>query len=236
MSTAIQALASRIKKLSREELLSLSPEDAAAIDYTLKDARCAEEVASFEAGPLYWLTNHTKTENPQYEDMGVPFLAPFPTKSYFVPLFEAFMKKSRQLYICKSRSLMTSWSAAGYAAWLAQYRQQEVLIQCQSQEKAEHIVDYVHQLWQNQEPWLKERHPLERASMLTVQWKGGGEVAGIPTGSDKVRAYHASLYILDEASFVPEGEECINAVLPSGARVIAISTASPGWFAEACTL
>jgi hypothetical protein len=32
MSTAIQALASRIKKLSREELLSLSREDAAAID------------------------------------------------------------------------------------------------------------------------------------------------------------------------------------------------------------
>ena len=94
----------------------------------------------------------------------------------------------------------------------------------------------MHQLWRNQEPWLAARHPLERASLLTVQWKGGGEVAGIPSGSDKVRAYHASLYILDEAAFVPEGEECINAVLPSGAWVIAISTASPGWFAEACTL
>src|SRR5215472_14786844 len=230
MSTAIQALASRIKKLSREELLSLSPEDAAAIDYTLKDARCAEEVASFEAGPLYWVSNFTKTENPQYEDMGVPFLAPFPKKSYFVPLFQALMKKSKQLYICKSRSLMTSWSAAAYATWMAQYRQEEVLIQTQSQEKAEHIIDYCAQLHRNQEPWLKERHPLERSSLLTISWKGGGEVAGIPAGADKVRAYHSTLYILDEAAFVPEGEQCINAVLPSGARIIAISTARAGWF------
>jgi len=220
--------------MSREELLALRPEEAQELHHTLVDARCAEETADFSSGVLYWLTQHTKTENPQCEDMGVPFLAPFPRKSYFIPLFEAFMKKSRQLYICKSRSMMTSFSAAGYAAWIAQYRQQEVLIQCMSEEIAEHIVDYVSQLWRNQEPWLRARHPLERANATTIQWKGGGEVAGIAAGPDKPRAYHASLYILDEAAFVPEGESCIASVIPSGARIICISTARPGWFAEAC--
>ena len=70
--------------------------------------------------------------------------------------------------------------------------------------------------------------------MLTVAWKGGGEVAGIAAGADKARSYHSSTYILDEAAHVPEGEECINAVLPSGARVIAISTARASWFGDQC--
>ncbi|HMK21299.1 MAG TPA: hypothetical protein VK466_03145 [Terriglobales bacterium] len=233
MSLAIQELASRIRQLSREELLSLTPDDAAQLDWTLEDARCAEAVASFDAGPLFWLTTLTKTENPQYQEMKAPFLAPFPKKSYFVPLFDAFLSRPKQLYIAKSRSMMTSWSAAGYAAWAAQWRQEETLIQTLSQEKAEHIIDYVWQLWSNQEDWLKERHPIERRSLLTVAWKGGGEVAGVAAGADKVRSYHSSTYILDEAAHVVEGEQCINAVLPSGANIICISTAKAGWFGDA---
>jgi len=83
-----------------------------AARYDEIDALCRQEVASFEAGPLLWLTRWTKTENPQYEDQGVPFLAPFPTKSYFVPLFGAFLARHEQLYIPKSRTMMTSWAAA----------------------------------------------------------------------------------------------------------------------------
>jgi hypothetical protein len=69
-------------------------------------------VASFDRGPLYWLTRHTKTENPQYEAQGLPFKAPFPSKSYFVPLFDAFLKNMatrRPLFMPKSRTMMTSW-------------------------------------------------------------------------------------------------------------------------------
>ena len=58
------------------------------------DALCRLEKASFDCGPLAWLTRYTKTENPQYEEQGLPFLAGFPRKGYFVPLFEAFLARS----------------------------------------------------------------------------------------------------------------------------------------------
>ena len=112
------------------------PKEAAAIDFTLKDARCAESVASFDRGPLYWLTRHTKTENPQYEAQGLPFKAPFPSKSYFVPLFDAFLKNiatRRPLFMPKSRTMMTSWAAMGFAAARAQRHREETIVQTLSE-------------------------------------------------------------------------------------------------------
>src|SRR5271165_7114962 len=97
---AISELTRRVRKLSREKLLELPPEELAQLEQVLTkakydqiDALCRQEVASFEAGPLLWLTRYTKTENPQYEEQGLPFLAGFPRKSYFVPLFGAFLAR-----------------------------------------------------------------------------------------------------------------------------------------------
>ncbi len=53
--------------------------------------RCSQEIASFDAGPLFWLTNLTKTENPKHAAQGLPYKNPFPKKGYFVPLFSAFL-------------------------------------------------------------------------------------------------------------------------------------------------
>jgi len=71
--------------MTEQELLALDPEILAEIDstfdgmvYERHDELCRREVASFDAGPLYWLTHLTKTENPQYEAQGLPLLAPFP--------------------------------------------------------------------------------------------------------------------------------------------------------------
>jgi hypothetical protein len=62
---------------------------------------------------LHSLTTLTQTENPQYEEQGLPFKSPFPKKSYFVPLFAEFLAKPKLLYIPKSRTMMTSWAAMG---------------------------------------------------------------------------------------------------------------------------
>src|SRR5579872_714393 len=232
---ATSELTKRLRNLSREELSQLSPQESAQIDWFLRDQRCAQPVASFSAGPLYWLTTLTKTENEQAEQQGLPFRAPFPKKSYFVPLFAEFLKKHQQLYICKSRTMLTSWSAMGYGAWCAQWRSEEVILQTATEAKAKHLVDYVRALWENQEPWLRERHPLRGRNTFEISWKSGGHFLAVPSGVDQVRSMHPALYIQEESAFLPEGGECLeSAVLPSGARVICVSSAAPGWFAEAC--
>ena len=47
---------------------------------------------------------------------------------------------------------------------------------------------------------------------------------------------YPTLYIQDESAFIPEGEAALNAVIPTGARFICISTASAGWFGDACSM
>ena len=71
------------------------------------DALLRQEVASFEAGPLLWLTRYAKTENPhqaQSEAKGqiVPFLAGFPRKSYFVICSGEFLARHNKLFIPKA--------------------------------------------------------------------------------------------------------------------------------------
>jgi len=244
MNLAISEVLDRVRALNRQQLLALDADDRAQIDsflsyhrYSGEEKKCAERVASFDAGPLYWLTQFTQTENPQAEDQGLEFRAPFPRKSYFVPLFAEFLiRQNRVLFIPKSRTMMTSWAAIGFATWAAQFNREETIVQTMNEDKCVHLIDYVRQLWENQDEWLRVRHPLVRKSSFSIQWEGGGEVAAIPSGADKIRSFHPTTYILDEAAHIPEGEECLGAVRPSGARIICISTAAPGWFAEQCTL
>lgn len=236
MPATIDKLKAELSKLTPEELKEFTPAELAEIDYTLKDAKCAERIASFDAGPLYFLTRLTATENPQHEAQGLPYKSPFPRKSYFVPLMNVFLERHPTLFIPKSRTLMTSWAAMGFAFWAAQWQREETVVQTANEEKCAHLVDYCRQLWEYQEPWLKQRHPLVRLNSLTIAWEGGGEVSSIPSGADKIRAYHPTTYIMDEAAFLPEGEECLAAVRPSGARIIAISSARAGWFGDQCQL
>ncbi len=247
MDTATQGLIDRLQELGPEGLANLDDEQIDQAIFHLTEAKhdeidalCRQEVASFEAGPLLWATKFTKTENPQYEAQSkesgqvVPFLAPFPRKTYFVPLFTEFMARHSRLFIPKSRTMMTSWSAAVFSTWCAQWKHEEVVVQCPNEDRALHFIDCVAQLTRYQEPWITQRHPLAKQSVFAISWKGGGEVAAIPGGANAIRAFHPTLYIQDESAFMAEGEEALNAVTPTGAKIICISTAAPGWFAEEC--
>ena len=129
---------------------------------------------------------------------------------------------------------MTSWGAMGFGFWDGQWNRAETVVQTANEDKCAHLIDYCRQLWDYQEPWLKQRHPLTRKSTFTIAWEGGGEVSAIPSGADKIRAFHPTTYVLDEAAYIPEGEECLNAVRPTGARIVAISSARAGWFGDIC--
>lgn len=212
-----------LEKLSEAEL-----EDIEAELQDLEDQRC-------EHDPLYWVQNCTLTENPQYAKQGLEFKSRFPKKSYFVPLFKAFATEDR-LFVPKTREMLTSWCAMIWAVNRAQWHQAEVVVQTESEDKAKKLLKYAKILYENQDDWLQKRHPLQgEASALSITWQTHGQIFGIPSGETKIRVHHPTIYIMDEAAFLPGAEGLYNAAHPVAQQIIAISSAGPGWFGNECT-
>lgn len=123
-----------------------------------------------------------------------------------------------------------------HATHRAQWFKAEVIVQTESEEKAKRLVSYAECLYRNQSKFLRDFHPLKgEASQLSIEWAEGGKLFGIPKGESKIRMYHPSLYVMDEAAFLPEAEQCYNAAHPVAKQIIAISSAGPGWFGDECT-
>lgn len=232
---ALDELINRVSAMSPEQMLELDNENRSAILAVLRraahdklDARCA-------ADPLYWAQNHTATENPKYLDEGREFVAPFPRKSYFRVLFDA-LRTEKRMFIPKTREMITSWSLMVWATNRAQWHRAEVIVQTNNEDKAKGLVSYAECLYRHQPDWLKARHPLKRtASLLEIEWANGGRVFGIPKGEHQIRLWHPTIYIMDEAAFLPEAEQCYNAAHPVAGQIIAISSAGPGWFGDMCS-
>lgn len=193
----------------------------------IRDERCKRDA-------LYWVQNWTNTENPKFAAQGVPFKAPFPRKSYFAPVFAEFYKYDR-LFIPKSREMITSWSVMAFAANRAQWHQAEVVVQTDSEDKAKELIGYASCLYRNQPEWLKALHPLMREpSQLEIEFRAGGRLFGIPKGVHKIRMFHPTIVIFDEAAFLPEFQQSYDTAHPVAGQIIAISSAGPGAFADLC--
>jgi hypothetical protein len=194
----------------------------------LRDERCKRDA-------LFWAQNWTRTENPHYREQGLEFRERFPKKSYFTVLFK-YLAENPHIFIPKSREMTTSWSVMAYATHRAQWLKAEVVVQTDSEDKAKQLVGYAECLYRNQEPFLKKLHPLaSEASQLSIEWADGGRVFGIPKGEHKIRMYHPTIYIMDEAAFLPEAQQCYDAALPVAKQIIAVSSAGPGWFGDECS-
>lgn len=123
-----------------------------------------------------------------------------------------------------------------WATHQAQWARAEVIVQADSEDKAKHLVGYAECLHRNQPEWLKRMHPLEaEASVLSMAWKDGGRIFGIPHGRHKIRAFHPTIVIFDEMSFLPEAELCYDVAHPVARQIIAVSSAGPGWFGDECS-
>jgi len=236
-------LINELAALTPEQLGRLDPEDFAEAEALVglygnekANEQIGRKVASFNAGPLLWLTQYTKTENPQHGSQGLPFIGPFPRKPYFVPLFEAFLKE-KHLLVPKSRTMMTSWSAVGYATWRAQWHNWDCIIQTDSLDKVKQLMEYASQLYRYQPDFLKAMHPLETGDPLIreLRFARGGRVMSIPSGANKWRVFHPSLSMFDELAFMEDGEQAWNAALPAAQQMIGISSAQASWFGDECT-
>lgn len=235
MATLTSGFESYCPEQIRAALPFLSIEERRELADALEAKESAEIDERCSRDPLHWAQEWTKTENPKYLEMGLPFKNPFPRKGYFVPLFETF-RTSRRLLCPKTRDMCTSWAAMVWATHQAQWRSAFAIVQSMKDTKAQELVEYAAILWREQPEFLKARHPLDGQTKNEMRWaKNGGRIMGVPAGENQIRTFHPTIWICDEIAFIPEAEECWNAVHAAGTpQMIGISSAGPGWMAEQC--
>jgi hypothetical protein len=190
--------------------------------------------------PLFWLQHCTRTRDSHWREAGEdsPY-RPFPDKPYFPPLIEQFQSEP-VVFIEKSRDMMLSGLGVGYFTHTAMTNdQREVLFQSQKEDKAAELVDYAKTLYTQQDEALKQRFPLARRlkeqASLKLEFANGSRIIGIPEGADQIRSYHPWGLLMDEAAFQPEAGEAYDAAVPVCQKIIVVSSAGPGWFADFLT-
>jgi hypothetical protein len=226
-----------LEKLDSTDLAALEAELEDEVNRQLNHAQQtnAEIDAQCAGDALYWLQNYTATENPKHQVQGLPYKAPFPRKSYFHPLFQAF-HRYRRLFVPKTREMLTSWCVIGDSTHRSQWDKWFVVVQTDAEKKAKELISYARILYDNQPEWMRALHPLKGdGSQTEIEWQSGGRILAIPGGVNKIRLYHPTRYVMDEAAFLPEAEQCYNAANPVAQQIIAISSAGPGWFGDECS-
>lgn len=211
----------------------LSPEKQELARQMIALDLMSRPVASFDSGPLYWLTKFTKTEDEHWFEKGTQFISPFPRKEYFLPVMQ-HMIDEKVLFIQKSREMMTSWEATGFATWGASKVGLFWLFQSEKDDKVIQLVNYARILHRNQPKWLIDQNPLIVDNDHELMWKRGGKIVGIPGGADQVRSWHPYGLISDESAFQQEFEASFNSAKPVCKKIICISTDAMGPFHTIC--
>jgi hypothetical protein len=141
------------------------------------------------------------------------------------------------VFIEKSRDLMISWLCVGFFTHEAMTNdQREVLFQFQKEDKAAELVDYAKTLYEQQDERLKRCFPLAKPlgeqAALRLEFANGSRITGIPEGADQILSYHPWGLLMDEAAFQPEAGEAYDAAVPVCQKIVVVSFAGPGWFAD----
>ena len=136
--------------------------------------------------------------------------------------------------------MMLSWLCVGYFTHAAiTTERREVSFQSQKEDKAAELIDYARILYEQQPQALKQRSPLAKPlrsqSSLKLEFANGSRLVGIPEGADQIRSYHPWGLLMDEAAFQPEAGEAYDAAVPVCEKIVVVSSAGPGWFADFVT-
>jgi hypothetical protein len=179
-----------------------------------------------------WLTEYTKTKDEQ--DAVNPY-KPFPQKPYIQPILKVLEVES-PVFFEKSRTMLISWTVSGWAAHKGFTRPAiQVIFQSEDEDRAVNDVNYVKELWKNSPDSLRDRWKLNKSVELQPQESfslaNGSEFIALVGNPKKIRSFHPTIYVLDEAAHVEQAEESWNTALATNApHMIALSSAAPGWY------
>jgi hypothetical protein len=165
---------------------------------------------------------------------------PFPKWEYLVH-YLAVLHRRRIVAPYKSRTMVISWASAAHCMhMIAERPNTEVLIQSADENRSIEFLEMIKTLHVNSHPKLRERwrvpkEPYDQPYNEFVLSNGSRAIALAcgPGGPDKIRTFHPTIYVVDEAAFVPELEGCrTNALSARVLQIVMISTPNPGPFED----
>lgn len=208
-----------------------NPEDRRALLQALEE----KSLRRAQRDCWYWLSNYTKTEDEQ--DSKEP-VKPFPQRDYFPLVIDVLSSPEEPtIWLEKSRTMMMSWTLAGWAAHTMFTRPHTgIVVQSKDEARAVKVVDYVKCLWRNSDPRLKSRwrlkKPYERQAFNKFEVANGSWILGVAGDPDRIRSEHPTIVILDEAAFIPSDDNYNVAVATRCLKIICNSSAEDGWMYE----
>lgn len=186
---------------------------------------------------LYWLMRCTRTLDEQAAQAGLDPYRPFPDRPYFRPLIE-LLNREPIVMLEKSRTMMASWLLAGWCAHMAFTTPgTRIVFQSRDEERSLKLVQYVRTLWEQSTPRLRQTWPLAkpfaRQRYDGLEIANGSSIIGIVGSPDKIRSEHPTVYVADEAAFMPEFEACWAAAAATRApHLVALSSVQPSAFCD----
>lgn len=196
-----------------------------------------QRINQMVADPLVWMQKHTETRDSHWRENGAssPYRA-FPDYTYLRTVMDGLLSEP-YVFIEKSRDMMISWLCVGYFTHAAMTVPGiDVAFQTQKEDKAFELVSYAKTLYERQKPELQEAFALEKSLKGMADgellFANGSRIIGIPGGADQIRSYHPWGLLMDEAAFMPEAGDSYNNALPVSKKIVVVSSAGPGWFAD----
>lgn len=183
--------------------------------------------------PYYWLTQCTKTKDEQAADKGLDPYRPFPNWP-LVRVVIAMIEHEKRLMIRKSRTVMMSWTVAGWAAHKAfTTPATSVVFQSEDEDRAVNDVRYAKTLWENSIPPLQAAwplsKPLDKQTYNRLELANGSVLTGIVGNPLKINSLHPTIYIADEAALMTRWMDAYgSAVATKCPYLICNSSAYPG--------
>jgi hypothetical protein len=122
----------------------------------------------------------TEDDPPDYLDIVMGFF-----------LFSKDLSANNEVWVPKTREMMTSWLAVGFITWFCQfYETTGWIAQSEKDDKATGLVKYANILYSQQPEWLKAHYPLKRGDYGTahrLDWANGSWFKALPQVSASLR-------------------------------------------------
>lgn len=204
------------------------------LDYLQKSQEARElELANCKKDPWRFLTHWCYTIDTGDEDNSEKL---FPNREHLF-ITTKFWMLYPTLLVPKSRQLSMTWLMCGLYLWQSFFfKHRLTFVQSKKESDANELILRTMQMYNSLPWWMREFNPAQSIYCYMEFKNSGSRIMGIPQGADHIRGYQPSGVFNDEVVFQIDVDKVVAAIRPalrSGGKLTMVSSAGPGFFAQA---